>query len=109
MLLSGPTGVAFVPFSAVRHDPDAKPRPQPKYQFADAWSPDKGFIRARDLGDVTDDKALTDFHLGSYVDEPASTMTCRGCLGDVFHIGFGDRETFAKCPSCGWEMSIHEG
>ena len=54
--------------------------------------------------------ARDDFALGQDYDEkPADTLVCQRCGGDKFLVGQGHCLTVIKCPSCGWEASIHDG
>ena len=51
-----------------------------------------------------------DFELGQiYDDGPAKTLVCDRCGNDKFLVGKGSCLTVIKCPSCGWEASIHDG
>ena len=62
------------------------------------------------FGAPVDMVARNDFQLGQdYEKEPAKTLVCRKCGGDRFIVGQGSRLTVIKCPSCGWEASIHDG
>jgi hypothetical protein len=86
------------------------PPREPKEHEHEAWHPDRGYLTNHELGDVTDDKTMTDFHIGqSYDDDPAVTIFCKQCLGDSFLVGFGHCLTVIKCKECGWESAVHDG
>src|SRR5208283_2980776 len=56
--------------------------------------------------------ARGDFKLGPIDgDAPVETLVCRQCGGDKFLVGQpgqrGHNLTVAKCPTCGWERTIH--
>jgi hypothetical protein len=45
----------------------------------------------------------------SYEEKPAQRMECLHCGGKQFIVGQGSYFTAIKCPTCLWEVSIHEG
>ena len=56
------------------------------------------------------DEADDTFHIGqTYEDVAATTLVCRICRGREFNAGAGDYYTALRCPTCGWELCIHEG
>jgi hypothetical protein len=51
-----------------------------------------------------------EFHIGQgYEGVPAKRMECIHCDGTQFIVGQGNYYTAVKCPTCSWEVMIHEG
>jgi hypothetical protein len=50
------------------------------------------------------------FHIGQgYFEEVDTALMCKKCRGTAFNVGQGEYHTSIKCPTCGWELCIHEG
>lgn len=50
------------------------------------------------------------FHIGQcYGEKVAATVVCKRCGSANFFVGRGDYYTAIKCPTCAWEICIHEG
>jgi len=51
-----------------------------------------------------------EFHIGQcYEEEPASRLECKVCGSKQFIVGQGSYYTALKCPTCLWEICIHDG
>lgn len=51
-----------------------------------------------------------EFHIGqSYEKEPAARIECKVCGSKQFIVGTASYYTALKCPTCLWEICIHEG
>jgi predicted Zn-ribbon and HTH transcriptional regulator len=52
----------------------------------------------------------SDWHTGqSYEDKPAQQLRCKKCGGTTFEVAQGDYWTGVRCPTCKYEIQIHEG
>lgn len=50
------------------------------------------------------------FHIGqSYDRVPATQLKCKICGGLEFHVATGTHYTAMRCPTCLWELCIHDG
>lgn len=50
------------------------------------------------------------FHIGqSYSLNPCDKLVCSKCGCDKFFGGDSDYFTALKCPTCGWEICLHDG
>jgi len=50
------------------------------------------------------------FQIGQiYDDRPVTTLSCAKCGSDEFMVGQGSYFTAIRCPSCKWELCIHDG
>lgn len=81
----------------------------------DAYDP-KGLIDLKtgniysSYNDPLGEKETTVFHIGqSYSNEPNGTIVCKICGGDKFYVGQGSHHTSIKCPTCEYEITIHDG
>jgi len=55
---------------------------------------------------VTDDET---FVIGQvYEDRAATTIACKICGNKQFNVGLGSYYTAIRCPTCGWQFSIHQ-
>lgn len=50
------------------------------------------------------------FHVGQvYEDTPAAQLKCKHCGGVNFHAAQGSYFTALRCPTCLWEVCVHDG
>lgn len=50
------------------------------------------------------------FEIGQvYDNDPAKKLVCKLCGNDKFYIGKGDYFTALKCPTCLYEICVHDG
>lgn len=45
----------------------------------------------------------------TYVKEPAQSYVCKRCGGDTFYVGSSECFTVIRCPTCQWEVCVHDG
>lgn len=56
------------------------------------------------------EKQRNDFSIGQgYTRKKCKTILCKECNSDKFIVGVDDWFTAIKCPTCGWEVCIHDG
>lgn len=48
-------------------------------------------------------------HIKDYEGNEAQEIKCKVCGSDKFIVGIRSYLTVIKCPSCEWELNIHEG
>jgi len=54
--------------------------------------------------------AADEFSIGQvYEDKPAARISCQFCGGTQFIMGAASYFTAIKCPTCQWEVCLHEG
>ena len=41
--------------------------------------------------------------------EMPSTLVCKTCQSNQFHVGHAGYNTLIKCVACGWEEVVHSG
>lgn len=78
--------------------------------MSDWWWPARGNEKIYYPDFVYEDKNSSLFHIGQcYEAEPARVLRCKTCDSSQFRVGQGSYYTAIKCPTCGWEMCIHDG
>ena len=72
---------------------------------------ENGDIDSCEAPDVlTNNISKTVFHIGqSYEKSPCETLQCSICGNTQFQVGKGSLYTAIRCPTCEWELCIHEG
>lgn len=51
-----------------------------------------------------------EFSIGQlYDDHGAYKQICQKCGGDKFEVGIGSYYTAVRCPTCLWEVCVHDG
>ena len=57
--------------------------------------------------EIEDDQT---FSIGqAYEYRAAASLGCVKCGGREFNVGKGHCFTAIRCPTCGWEVCVHEG
>jgi hypothetical protein len=60
--------------------------------------------------DVIETDPAMGWHAGqSYGEQPAEGLRCKKCGGTTFEVGRGDYWTGLRCPTCKYEVCVHEG
>ncbi len=63
-----------------------------------------------EVEDVIETVEVGTWHIGEPVSEKtAKQFRCRGCGGILFEVGTEDYWTGVRCPTCKYEIEVHEG